>query len=205
MELDQQPQGTGPGLYGSDREVFQRVWRRVTESGGGEGPVEALPPEEALAGPLPVPAVRPGPAEEGGPFCLGPASAQYGPELQRFLQEELHGAAVYAALARRGPGRAAGALASLAAQERRHAKRLSTAYFLISGVRYLPADRAAPRLESTFLGTLRARFLAEQRGEAAYRAAAEGCQDPCLRALYLELAQEEQGHSLALRSILEEL
>ena len=50
-----------------------------------------------------------------------------------------------------------------------------------------------------------ARFLAEQRGEAAYRAAAEGCQDPCLRALYLELAQEEQGHSLALRSILEEL
>ena len=173
MELEQMPQ-PGPGMCGSDREVFERVWRRVMETGGGESPVEVVPAEEAAlpapAQPLPAPAV-PAPVAvypEDALCCLGPASAAYGGALQRFIEGELQDAVTYAA-------------------------------------RYLPADRAAPRLESTFLGTLRARFLAEQRGEAAYRAAAEGCQDPCLRALYLELAQEEQGHSLALRSILEEL
>lgn len=210
MELEQMPQ-PGLGMCGSDREVFERVWRRVMETGGGESPVEVVPAEEAAlpapAQPLPAPAV-PAPAAvdpEDALCCLGPASAAYGGALQRFIEGELQDAVTYAALARRGRHRAAARFAALADQERRHAKRLSTAYFLISGVRYLPADRAVPRLESTFLGTLRARFLAEQRGEAAYRAAAEGCQDPCLRALYLELAQEEQGHSLALRSILEEL
>ena len=108
------------------------------------------------------------------------------------------------ALARLGGRRSAVRLSALAAQERRHAKRLSAAYFLISGVYYHPAGQAAPRLERTFLGSLRARFLAEQREEAAYRAAAD-CRDPCLRELFLELAGEERGHSQTLRGILEEL
>ena len=213
IEVERQPQQTGPGLYGSDREVFQRVWRRVVETGGGEGPVEALPPAgEAPEGPqgavlpppLPVPAPRPAPRETRG-TCLGPASARYGPELQHFLREEARDAAVYAALARRSQGPAAARLAALSAQERRHARRLSTAYFLISGVRYLPGGGPLPRWEGSLLGALRGRYLAEQEGEAAYRAAAADCQDPCLRELYLELAEEERGHARALRALLEAL
>ena len=60
MELEQMPQ-PGPGMCGSDREVFERVWRRVMETGGGESPVEVVPAEEAAlpapAQPLPAPAV----------------------------------------------------------------------------------------------------------------------------------------------------
>ena len=211
MEMEQMPQ-PGPGMCGSDREVFQRVWRRVMETGGGESPVEVAPaepepPAQTLPAPalpasaLPAPAL---PAAEEEACCLGPASAVYGEVLQRFIQGELQAAAAYAALARLGGRRSAVRLSALAAQERRHAKRLSAAYFLISGVYYHPAGQAAPRLERTFLGSLRARFLAEQREEAAYRAAAD-CRDPCLRELFLELAGEERGHSQTLRGILEEL
>ena len=145
MELEQMPQ-PGPGMCGSDREVFERVWRRVMETGGGESPVEVVPAEEAAlpapAQPLPAPAV-PAPAAvdpEDALCCLGPASAAYGGALQRFIEGELQDAVTYAALARRGRHRAAARFAALADQERRHAKRLSTAYFLISGVRYWPAS-----------------------------------------------------------------
>lgn len=204
-----------------DQEVFERVWRRVMPEDRPDCPftlgedAAAPPAVQPPAAALPA-VVHTAPAGEQAPSrpvvgeehdvpCLGASSAVYGAQLQRLIDRELADWRAYQALSRRAQGNSGRVLATIAADERRHAKRLSTAYFLISGVRYLPADRAAPRLESTFLGTLRARFLAEQRGEAAYRAAAEGCQDPCLRALYLELAQEEQGHSLALRSILEEL
>ena len=119
MELEQMPQ-PGPGMCGSDREVFERVWRRVMETGGGESPVEVVPAEEAAlpapAQPLPAPAV-PAPAAvdpEDALCCLGPASAAYGGALQRFIEGELQDAVTYAALARRGRHRAAARFAALA-------------------------------------------------------------------------------------------
>ena len=42
MEQNQMPQ-PGPGLCGSDREIFERVWGRVTRSGGAESPIEPVP------------------------------------------------------------------------------------------------------------------------------------------------------------------
>lgn len=209
MELEQRAQ-SGPGLCGSDREVFERVWRRVTQTGGAESPVEAIPAGEYLpAAPVPVQylssTIEVRRVEESAPACLGEASAGHGEELQRFIREELSDAATYAALARRTKGRASSRFAALSADEKRHAKRLSAAYFLISGVRYFPADRASPRLEGTYMNTLRARFQAEQMGEARYRAAAGRSQDPCLRELYLELAMEENAHSWTLREILEDI
>ena len=55
------------------------------------------------------------------------------------------------------------------------------------------------------MGVLRARFAAEQRGEAAYRAAAAQTVDPCLRELFLELAGDEAEHTWLLRGILEQM
>ena len=46
-------------------------------------------------------------------------------------------------------------LATIAADERRHAKRLSTAYFLISGVRYWPVDRVPNPSPAPFSAALR--------------------------------------------------
>ena len=210
MELEQMPQ-PGPGMCGSDREVFERVWRRVMETGGGESPVEVVPAEEAAlpapAQPLPAPAV-PAPAAvdpEDALCCLGPASAAYGGALQRFIEGELQDAVTYAALARRGRHRAAARFAALADQERRHAKRLSTAYFLISGVRYWPVDRVPNPSPAPFSAALREHFMEEQRGAAAYQTAAAETADPCLHELFLELAGEEDSHAWLLRSVLEQL
>ena len=106
MELEQMPQ-PGPGLYGSDREVFERVWRRVMETGGGESPVEVIPEGAGLPAPFPevsapaAPLLLP-PDPEDAIRCLGPASSRYGEALQQFIQAELQDAATYRALARRG-------------------------------------------------------------------------------------------------------
>lgn len=215
MEMEQISQ-PGPGLCGSDRDVFDRVWRRVMRTGGAESPIEVIPREEyippaplpvraevRIADQPPVPVPVPRQAEMSAVRCLGPSSAGHGEELQRFIETELTDAKTYAELARRTRGQAARTFTTMAADEKRHAKRLSTAYFLISGVRYFPAERVAPQLEGAYLSTLRNRFLKEQQGEGAYRAAAEGTQDPCLRELYLEIAGDENSHGWLLRGLLE--
>lgn len=89
-------------------------------------------------------------------------------------------------------------LAAVAADERRHAKKLSTAYFLISGVRYWPDVRAA-QPAAPLHAVLRERFWEEQRGAASYQAAAEEASDPCLKELFSELAAEEEAHVWTIR------
>ena len=115
MEQNQMPQ-PGPGLCGSDREIFERVWGRVTRSGGAESPIEPVPaaewphapqyiqgymPQVTAPEPAPVPAmpapVQPEPspapeprrAEAADIRCLGPSSAVHGAELQAFIEDEL--------------------------------------------------------------------------------------------------------------------
>ena len=96
-------------------------------------------------------------------------------------------------------------LSNLAAEKRRRAKRLSTAYFLISGVRYWPADRgSAPALQPV-QAALREQVQAQQRGAACYRAAAAGTAAPCLEALFHESADEAEAHAWIIRSVLEQM
>lgn len=193
-----------------DRETFQRVWRRVMPQERPECPIEVEESTSALAVPAPAspaPVLRqeePGEPECGVP-CLGEASAVYGPLLQRFIDYELADCRAYQGLSRRAPGNAARVLSGMAADEHRHAKRLSTAYFLISGVRYWPAERGGGQPVQPFLAALREHFGQEQRGQCAYLAAAEETTDPCLRELYLELAGDEESHAGLLRSILEQM
>ncbi len=102
-------------------------------------------------------------------------------------------------------GTAARSLSSMAADERRHAKRLSAAFFLISGVRFLPETQPISRPICGLMGSLRERFWEEQHGAAAYLASAEEAADPCLAALYRELAAEEGAHADLLRAMVERM
>lgn len=218
MEYENLPRG-GPqteGLGVEDRAVFERVWRRVMPEDRPDCPfVLEEPPEEKGEGgaqlPVPVqvaPVARTGATyqEEPDVPCLGAASAIYGAQLQAFIEGELADWKLYQALARRAGGSGSRTLSTIAADERRHAKRLSTAYFLISGVRYWPAERpAGPASRTPFAAALRERFMAEQRSAAAYQAAAAETADPCLRQLYEELSGEADAHAWLLRGILEEL
>lgn len=201
-----------------DRETFQRVWQRVMPQERPDCPIEvdapsaeptsalAVPAVPAEAAPAPVlrQEVEPSLPECGVP-CLGEASAVYGPLLQQLIDHELADCRAYQALSRRAQGNAARVLASMAADEYRHAKRLSTAYFLISGVRYWPAERGGGQPVQPFLAALREHFGEEQRAQCSYLAAAEETTDSCLRELYLELAGDEETHAGLLRSILEQM
>ena len=200
----------GPGQCGADRAVFERVWRRVmpedrpdcpftlyseeeTEraaaQAGGLEPAPAQPAEERKAELVPVPA-----EQSGGD----------GAALQAFIAGELSDWRTYRMLARRMPGGSGRALIGVAADERRHAGRLSAAYFLLSGVKFQPPAEPEPPGEDR-MALLRRRYWAERKGAEAYRAAAGRTGDSALRALWLELAGDEEAHAGVIRGILERM
>lgn len=227
--------GPGPGLYGSDREVFERVWRRVmpevpvpTEGDQvgidlslpfalplpGQRGLEEMPataPSEPATLPpsLPepsYPALAPVSNPEPELCCLGPSSAQHNHQLQDFIRQALYHSRSYQQLSRRGTGSSARSLATMATREKHHAKRLSTALFLISGLHYWPGlEKPSGREDAPFATLLRRFFMAEQRAECAYITAAETTEDPCLQELFWEIAQHKQQHIRLIRTVLEQL
>ena len=127
--MDQQLSERGLSLRPFDPEVFARVWSRVM-------PDQALSPIQPA-----LPALRSPAQTAPAPSCLGEGSARYVPQLEA-LMDQLHAAlGSVRQLARRGGGRASRLLASLAADQQRQLRRLSAAYFLITGRLYAPRDR----------------------------------------------------------------
>lgn len=182
-------------------EVFERVWKRVMPEARADCPF-ALAAEETE--PLPAVVVEP-PEQETDFSCLGPASAVHGPRLQQCVDQELAASRRSQALARRVQGSGGRMLAALAARQRRQAKRLSTAYFLISGVQYWPEGQGGPGLREPVQAALREQFQARQRSAAGYRASAAGTADPCLEELFHQSAEEAQAQAWAIRTVLEQM
>lgn len=190
----------GPGQCGADREVFERVWRRVMPEDRPDCPFTLYSEEETEHAP-----VRP---TEGKRTGLLPVPAEQsggdGAVLQAFIADELSDWRTYQTLARRIPGGNGRALMGVAADERRHAGRLSAAYFLLSGVKFWPP--AEPELtKEGWMAILRRRYWAERKGAEAYRTAAGRTGDSALRELYLELAGDEEAHAGVIRGILERM
>lgn len=190
----------GPGQCGADREVFERVWRRVMPEDRPDCPFTLYSEEETEHAPVrPMEEKRtelvPIPAEQSGGD---------GAVLQAFIADELSDWRTYQTLARRIPGGNGRALMGVAADERRHAGRLSAAYFLLSGVKFWPP--AEPELtKEGWMAILRRRYWAERKGAEAYRTAAGHTGDSALRELYLELAGDEEAHAGVIRGILERM
>ena len=190
----------GPGQCGADREVFERVWRRVMPEDRPDCPFTLYSEEETEHAPVqPTEEKRtelvPVPAEQSGGD---------GAVLQAFIADELSDWRTYQTLARRIPGGNGRALMGVAADERRHAGRLSAAYFLLSGVKFWPP--AEPELtKEGWMAILRRRYWAERKGAEAYRTAAGRTGDSVLRELYLELAGDEEAHAGVIRGILERM
>ncbi len=198
-----------PGLCGCDRDIFLRVWNRVMPEESPACPITVEQPEQDPASAPPPPRPRgaaDAPGDEvpapGDVPCLGSGGAADQELLREFTTRELTQWRSYQMLARRsGPG--GRMLSALAGGCRRRAKRLSAALFLISGVRFWPAEQTAVPPPRSYFGALREHFLAEQDRGCAYRAAAEDCRDMCLRTLYLDLADECAEHADRIRSLLE--
>ena len=209
-------------------EVFQRVWKRVMEGRPDTGGSPIVLNEDRMAEETEAHGSLQGEEETVRETALQPLAGRRAqeerrrsdfpggqagvlgencldcvPMLQEMIRHELADWREYQALARRAGGPAAKSLQALANDEKRHAKRLSAAYFLISGVRYWPeGERAAPPV--SYLGALRRRFGEEQAGMASYLAGAEATSDPCLRQLFLEHARDEWDHACRIRSLVEQ-
>ena len=133
---------------------------------------------------------------------LGPGCLECAPLLQSLIRRELADGREYQTLARRASGAPARVLAALAGEKKRRARKVSAAYFLIAGVRYWPEAAPCPPMPS-YLGALRRRFGQEQAAMAAYLAGAEATEDPCLRQLFWDHAQENWDQACRLRALVE--
>lgn len=137
-------------------------------------------------------------------LCLGEASQEDSGQLEELMTLAREGAAAAQTMARRASGSCAKALSALAGDHRMAFRRLSAAYFLITGKRYNPKCPEI-KLPASLPLALRQQFVWEQRWEQKNRQAAQDTSDPCLKELYLELVQEGAFHAGTIRSLLEQM
>lgn len=178
------------GMLGCDREVFAQVWSRVAPNGGGM--VE--PVAAATAAPVP-PVAAAAPESPGGDDVEGK-------RLQSLTMACLEEAAVYQELLRRSR-RARGELTELARRKLRQGKRLSAAYFLMTGVRYWPQGAVTTPPPQSFFPVLRQCFLTEGRMAEELERVSRETKDPGLAELYRSLAEEARELTHVIRLIVE--
>ena len=143
---------------------------------------------------------------QGSPSqCLGESSAGEIGRLEELMKMARRGVLAGQILVRRSSGGCGqGALRALTADHKYALRRLSAAYFLITGRRYRPCG-CAPTLPADFCLALRDQFQWERRWEFCAQQGAQTTQDPCLKELYEELAKEGACHGGAIRSLLEQM
>ncbi len=137
-------------------------------------------------------------------LCLGEASEGDSRRLEELMSMARRGMLAGRSLSCRAGGRCGRVLNTLTEDHRLALRRLSAAYFLIMGKRFRPCC-PPPELPASLSLALREQFMWEQRWEHCNRQAAEQTQDPCLKALYEELAQEGALHAGTIRSLLEQM
>ena len=213
--MEKKSQRPQVGMLGCDRDLFSRVWERAGAHNDAASPIEILPrsspapaaQKNTMAIPSPSAVDRAGsdhPLPNDVP-CFGSDGTDHAQFLQERIRAELEGWRSYQFLSARGSGSTARTLATMAADERRHAQRLSGAYFLISGIRFFPQIPAHRPNSGNFWHMLRQAFWAEQKDAAVYAAAAAETADLCLASLYRELAAEEGAHADLLRALVEKM
>lgn len=202
---------------------------RCQGGSGAENPPAEQPPEPAppaSEAPMPTPepdqpAPEPPQAPEGpdtlpepdGPHqgCDMPGSWEPPTDtedrtarLRQQVMEALEGWQFYRYLARRARGNGCRVLNSMAGEMHRYARKLSAAYFLLTGLRYWPSEQLAAPAIPSYWGALRQRHQAEQRQETAFRMAADDWDDPELLELYAELIESCRIRCRQLRALLEQ-
>lgn len=206
-----------------EQEVFQRVWQRVMAGRTEENsPIETTLPAEQprrwvdgdmscdylaiLSKAIPDRTVNRDVQNSDLP-AAGMEDMPRGESTARLRQQTLEALEAwqfYRHLARRTRGNTARALTALAADQHQLARKLATAYFLHSGVRYWPTEQLPTPAISSFWGALRQRHQGEQQAELSYRMAADEAEDSTLTELYEELMESCRNHCRQLRTLLEQ-
>lgn len=200
-------------------------WQPVEEMPGEQTPAQETPAQESQTQEPPT-QDQPVPEEtcedcaetKGLPEADGPDRGNDLPQLweepqpaddrtarlRRHVMDALEGWQFYRHLARKARGTDARTLNGMAAEQHKEARKLSAAYFLLTGLRYWPSELLGAPAIPSYWGALRTRHQAEQRQENAYRLAADDWDDPDLLALYEELIEGCRRRCQQLRSLLEQ-
>lgn len=183
--------------------------RLAEEKGAPSVPAMApAPPAEAPSAPE-VPAAPSAPCDRLSTdlAAVGEEPCQPAEQTTRLRQqvmESLEGWQFCRHLARRTRGTAARVLNSMAGDLHRQARKLSAAYFLLTGLRYWPSEQLATPVISSYWGALRARHQAEQQQELSFLLTADEPVDAALLELYQELTLDCQARCRQLRALLEQ-
>ena len=123
--------------------------------------------------------------------------------LSGFIRDELRDADDYLEIVRKTNALCARRLlAAVAEDERRHAKKLQAASYMLFGGNTIPSIRRKAKDERV-LAALRRRYAQELNGAESYRTAADNTANEALKKLYTEIAAEEEKHAERLCAILE--
>ena len=187
-----------------DPEVFQRVWNRVMPNQDRSPIAMDAPAQPAVPALSPAPEQPPETAPQVPLTCLGEGSRPYTQAIRDMMDQTRGFLRSLQALSRRSGSRAARVLSGIAGDLRREERRLSTAYFLITGERYSPSQAVAAPSGSLPL-VLRTLFQQLHQRAAQARAAAHWMGDPCLQQLFQDLAEDAEFYAQRLRALLEEI
>ena len=205
-ELIRQHGGLMPDAPVQEETPQPEGWQSPQEPPQDDTPAPEPPAQESPAQPDSLP-------EPNGPGCSGdlpPLWEQPSPagdrtaRLRHQVMEALEGWQFYRHLARRARGSDARVLNNLAGELHRQARKLSAAYFLLTGLRYWPSELLTTPAIASYWGALRLRHQAEQRQETAFRIAADDWDDPALLELHTELIDGCQRRCRQLRTLLEQ-
>ena len=143
------------------------------------------------------------PGAQADPCCMGSEASVSVEVLQGFLREELGDAQVYAYLSSCTPRREmARAFRALSEDEKRHARDLAAAIYLITGKAYCPRVCVEQPDTGDLCALLRSLYHAEACAGYNYARAGEETLDLCLSKLFAAMSTDEYRHAELLMKLL---
>lgn len=126
-------------------------------------------------------------------------------QLDAAIREELEAQRAYAAHARCAGGGAGRALMQMASEDGRHACRLKSLYYLLTGECWTP-ENGCGRIETVSLCRfLRQRYQMEMTAAARYEDWADAMEDECVVSMLRQVAEEDRRHAATALELLENL
>ena len=171
-----------------DYRLYDEIWQRVA-------------PELN-----PYPEVRSGEMAQASPALPSPAPTNPQVDnLRDLVDEELEGRRIYLAYARCAPNNnARRILRQLAEEEGRHARRLLSLYYLLSGECYKPIASNSCISVPSWCKALRQRYHEETYDALRYEQLSRESEDLILAQTMAEFSKDEQRHARQLLCLLEQ-
>lgn len=143
------------------------------------------------------------PGAQDDPCCMGTNSLASTEVLQGFIREELGMVHTYKRLScclRNMEARRM--FAQFAQDEGLHAKKLASAYFLMTGERYWPTVQGEMPSRGEYCKVLRERYHEEACTGFNYERAANEVLDPCLKEMLMQFSEDEYCHARRILDLL---